>query len=410
MKNLLLYQQALLELIKIGIGTSDGSFDFSRLSHDEWEDVLHESKAHAIGLLCFDSTSSCVNLIPKDIYKQWLGHSAKVIANNIEVQSGQKWLVDLLEKNNIPYVILKGLSTASFYPDYEKRSCGDVDFITPPEFLEKTEKLLLQNGCIKDERHTDVHYVYNRAGITYELHFEISGTPDGIRGEIVKEYFSSIVSNFNKDEETSFKRPSVEHNGAVVFFHIIHHLLSVGIGLRQICDWTCFVNKTLNDKFWTSSFIPLLEKIGLKYFLMVLTSASVRYMGISKPIWLEMVDDEISNKFILEVLRAGNFGKKEKELAGTGIMFSKDRKNKTLSSKISTMLRTLNSTNHKVYPILDKAPWLYPFVMLRRIIKFVFLLFIGTRQSLLNASKYADQKGDLVSLFGLYNEEVIDNE
>lgn len=406
MNKLSLQQQALLELIKLGIGTSDGSFDFSRLSADDWTAVVDESHNQALGLLCFDATKDFSDLVSKNLYNEWFIRSAKTIAANMRVQSTQKWLTEMLEEHNIPYVILKGFSSASFYPNPDKRPLGDIDFITSPEHLDSVEDLLINNGCTKDENSGIIHYCYFKDGVELELHFEISGTPEGKSGEVVRSYLKGIVDSYVFDScPDPFRRPTDELHGAVIFLHVLHHILSMGIGLRQICDWACFVNKTHNDSFWKKSLIPMLKEAGLFKFAAILTDATVRYLGIERPLWMPDIDDTLADDFMLEIFRAGNFGKKEKHLAGTAIMLTKDSGKQTLPRKIKAMFRALNSTNHRVYPILDKAPWLYPFIMLWRIIRYLCLSLVGKRQSLVKASRYADERNILLSKFELYKTE-----
>ena len=54
-KQLTLAQKAVLELVKIGIETSKGDLDFSALTLDDWKEVVKESKAQTVALLCFDA-------------------------------------------------------------------------------------------------------------------------------------------------------------------------------------------------------------------------------------------------------------------------------------------------------------------------------------------------------------------
>lgn len=404
MKNLTLQQSALLELIKLGIGTSDGSFDFSRLSPRDWDMVMNESKEQSMNVLCFDATKNISVKIPDDTYNVWFLSCAKVMSQNIKILKAQSELTNLLNDNNIPYVILKGASSATFYPDFDKRAFGDIDFIVDSDFLNKTDKLLIENGYKKLERMDTIHYTYYHKTIKVELHFKISGVPDGKSGEILNSCLCNITDNASVVVKPyRFNRPDNSFHGIVILLHILHHILSKGIGLRQICDWACFVQKTHQDDFWIKSLIPTIKAAGLLKFLYIVTDMSVRYFGVNKPSWLIDIPEELSGEFIDEIFRLGNFGRKDKS-GSSGLMFTKDSEKQTLSRKIKALINALNKTNHYCYPVLDKAPWLYPFIMLWRMIRYLFLMLLGKRQSLIAASKYADEKSKLISKFELYKD------
>ena len=53
---------AYLELLKIGIGTSNNTFDFSVLSDEQWNRIVKESVHQATTLICFDSIKN-INII-----------------------------------------------------------------------------------------------------------------------------------------------------------------------------------------------------------------------------------------------------------------------------------------------------------------------------------------------------------
>lgn len=403
MNNITLQQQALLELIKIGIGTSDGSFDFSQLVADDWKAIYDESRNQSIGLLCFDATKGISDFIPQSIYNEWLTGSAKTLAANMKVQSVQRWLCRLLDENGIPYVILKGMGSASFYPNPDMRPLGDVDFITSADRFADTERLLIENGCKKDVNGGIIHYSYFKDGIELEHHFDISGIPEGRSGEIVRNYLQNIIKDYKTERDFDiFRCPDDKLHGMVILLHVLHHILSVGIGLRQICDWACFVNKTITSSFWTDSFIPVLKDAGLFKFASILTAVTVRFLGVQSPEWLPEIGESLSAQFIEEIFRAGNFGTKVKQVAGTLMMLTKDSQKQTLPRKVKAMLNALNSTNHRVYPILNKAPWLYPFIMVWRVLRYLCLSLVGKRQSLGKVSKFADERSVLLSKFDLY--------
>ncbi len=398
-------KQALLELIKIGIGTSDGKFDFSSLSDDDWKSVMDESCAQSVHLLCFDAAKNYIDLMPGEVYSNWMHFATKTLFNNLKIIKDQKELTTLLEKNNIPYIILKGASSAYYYPDSEKRTYGDIDFLTCAEDYKRTARLLESEGFIDDKRHHQVHLAFKKPTHTQlELHREIVGIPGDRQGDVVRDYLKNVVKENAVNDDTIFYRPTDDIHGFIILLHTIHHIISGGIGFRHICDWAVFANKTHNQYFWQDKLLPVFKKAGVLKFAFILTEACVKYLGITRPLWLKNVDQELVDEFLSEIFRGGNFGRKDAE-GGSSFMLSNEFKKLTLRGKLANMLKTLNKTNKQVFPILNKAPWLYPFIMAWRVLRYTVLVLLGKRKSLIKVSRYTDDRNTLFTKLGFYNIE-----
>ena len=112
-----------------------------------------------------------------------LKHQTKLMMlNYYQIEQFTRRIADLLEKNGISYVLLKGISLADFYPVPEYRKLGDVDiYINDKEMFNRAEELLLANGYTKDDEISDHHqgYLYKvpQTGRTMilELHYRIVG-------------------------------------------------------------------------------------------------------------------------------------------------------------------------------------------------------------------------------------------
>lgn len=397
-------KQALFELLKIGIGTSDGSFNFSSLSEEDWFAVMDESLAQAVGLICFDSVDKISVGLPQNVYDKWLKNSLGYIASAQKHKKEEHGLTSLLSANGISYVILKGSSSAAFYPDPEKRSNGDIDFIVKPEELEKTKQLLCDNGYRLKPDLSDVHYELVLDGMNFELHKRIAGIPDDAVGSVFQKTLSDIVDNAHIGKNGCFA-PSEYHHGIVIFLHTLHHMLSCGMGIRQLCDWACFVNATNGRDFWEDKMVPLLKDTGTFVFACALTEVCVRYLGVVRPQWCVDVTEDQCMSLMEEVYRSGNFGRKIENNRTNNSMFAKNGKKLTFFGKIAQLFRSLNETNKKVYPILNKAPYLYPFIMVYRVVRYLFLIKKGKRQSLSELSRKATEKNRFFLKYDLYKTE-----
>ena len=403
--NFSLSNKAVFELVKIGIGTSRNDFDFSKLTDDDWKYVFNECKLHSIALLCFDAIATLKNYIPKDIYTEWFKLAIALTTKSQRSLESQNRLVNMLETNDIPYIILKGFASAYYYPNYEKRSFGDVDFLISINDWDKAQQFFLKNGYSMDLEHHSYHTSFRNNNDYFEMHKQIAGVPVNEYGDPIREYLVGAVERYVELDSPKFRKPTDSLHAVILALHTLHHLLSKGIGLRHLCDWACFVNKTYDDSFWTDELLNVFNKFGIFNFVQTLTYTVVKYLGVQKPLWLTKCSDDLADELMMMFVNNGNFGRKKPKKEISSFMFSKSESKLTPTTKILNMIKALNNSNETMYPILKKYKILYPFIMLIRITKYMILRFKGERPSLVDASRRADYVNELYIKYELYKVE-----
>ena len=401
MNQLNLCDKALIELVKIGIGTSKGDFDFSVLSADDWKNIARESRAQAVILLAFDAAKDYIDLMPEDIYEAWFKLSVRVISKNRLLLNAQTELDNLLKQNKIEYVILKGSASAYYYPDYSKRNSGDIDFLTAIRDFPKVKEILINAGYEMELEDHDLHTVFKKGKVTLELHKKPAGMPDGEQGKLAEQFMESTLRSAVKEENPVFSRPDDKIHALVILFHTIYHMFAGGMGLRHLCDWACFVNKTHEESFWNDELLPLFQKMGLYKFVMTLTGACMDHLDIQCPDWFVADSKELSDEVFEKVITLGNFGRKDPNKAKHYSFASANGERFTFWQKILKMFRSLKSTNSVMYPILNKAPYLYPFITLWRIIKYIVLSIFGKKTTLKQRMRYTDERAEIFERFGI---------
>lgn len=397
-----LSDKALVELVKIGIGTSKGNFDFSALLPDDWKNLMCESKSQAVILLTFDAAKDYIDLMPNDVYEAWFKLSVRVLSNNRSLLNAQTELDNILKQNGIEYVILKGSASAYYYPDYSKRNSGDIDFLTSTRDFPKVKELLVNAGYEMEMEDHDLHTVFKRSNVTLELHKKPAGMPDGVQGKLAENFMESTLNGALIEETPAFARPSDAVHALVILFHTIYHMFAGGMGLRHLCDWACFVNKTHKDLFWDEELLPLFKKMGLYKFVMTLTGACIDNLGIEQPDWFVEGSKELSDEIFEKVITLGNFGRKDPNKLKHYSFASLNGKKLTFGQKILKMISSLNATNRIMYPILNKAPYLYPFITVWRIIKYLALSALGKKTTLKQRMKYTDERAEIFERFEIY--------
>ena len=139
------------------------------VSLPDWEPVFTEMKQQTVAAL------PCMWLQTQPDAKPWLSYCRLQQARWIRVMHAQDQLLDLLETQDIPCVIIKGAAAAMAYPYPTLRLMGDVDFLVKRTDFEKAAALLEENGyaLAHEKNSASHHYGYSKDRIRFELHKRI---------------------------------------------------------------------------------------------------------------------------------------------------------------------------------------------------------------------------------------------
>lgn len=240
-------------------------------------------------------------------------------------------LADLLEKEKISYILLKGISLAAYYPVPDQRKLGDVDLYLPdPKDLKTAKQLLESNGFrpTEDSELSDHHltylYTFPQTGRTYtlELHFRIIGLYQYVpANKIVDSVFACgsfqpVLQNINGRNYPVL--PPTEY----VFYmlhHMLKHYLYSGFGIRLLCDFTLYLTRYADEIDFSRIHLWCQDSKILHLYEIILESCRL-YLGLS-----EQIDPDIHyahsdcETFIEQVLSDGDVGKgKGNELVRSG--------------------------------------------------------------------------------------------
>ena len=225
-------------------------------------------------------------------------------------------LVQILARYDTVPVILKGMAAAQYYPDPVFRSFGDIDFLVRGRLsAEEAAALLVENGFLlekdreqRGELANPRHIGLEKNGIRFELHRYFS-LGDSLYDRALDEQLQKAEPIQAKVGETRFScMPPVE-NGMVLLEHIRHHLLSSGLGLRQIADWACYVDRILDDRLWTEGFSQVAEACGLRKLAVIVTSMCTQWLGAPARGFAAGADEETCCVLLENVVESGNFGR-----------------------------------------------------------------------------------------------------
>lgn len=397
-------QKAVIQLVRTGLGFPS-DYDFSQLTESEWLSALEESRDQALQLTAFNGVAKIKKLLPQCAYKKWVAVATSSLVSNERVLEAQNALTSLLDKHGVNHIIIKGYASAYCYPDYNMRNFGDVDFLVNRAQMDNVEKVLLSDGYVKRIDEHLFHRVYTKGDAHIEMHFEPAGIPEGAAGKILRDFLKDAETRYAVPDFVNFHNPHPDVHAVVILLHSLHHMMGHGMGLRHLCDWGMFVSKTYKDSVWDQKLIPLLKQTGLMKFASILTKTSSLYFGTPLPDWAQGVDEDICREVMNDSFSLGNFGLKNEERAFSGYFISNHGKSGTKNGKLVSLAKTLRDTMFSTYPILRKCILLYPFIFVWRIVKYLFLMALGKKLSLVKLNSYANERKKLYQKFELFDAE-----
>lgn len=295
-------QEMLLELIKASL-FHGGETTIDAVADIDWHKVCMEARQQTVmGLI--------VTALPDQVRSRWIKYAYQNAANYTRNLYAQREMVQLFSDAGIPIAILKGFAAAVYYPDPTCRSMGDIDFIVPQERFREAVALMTRSGYTRTHQEEDTarHFGFNKRRISFELHHYFSTADLDI-----ERYVADGVQHASQGyiDGVAFPMLPPLANGLVLLAHMSFHL-KTGLGLRQVIDWMMYVDKVLDDTFWTDVFQPAAEEVGLTTLAVTVTRMCQLYLGLGNRItWCRGADETLCARLMNNLLASGNFGRKK---------------------------------------------------------------------------------------------------
>ncbi|MBQ9375828.1 MAG: nucleotidyltransferase family protein [Ruminococcus sp.] len=325
----------------------------------DWKAVYQESHQQTVHSLVYSA-------LPDDIknseqVQKWRDKVMYSLSNNYFFNYEHTQLNKTMESAEIPYVVLKGSVSASYYPNPIMRIMGDVDFLVDKNDMKKADKLLLSKGFKRIASKHEFEKAYYRNNAIWEMHSRVNGVPEGKAGEKINLYLQNVIADAVRIDIDNgyYMRPSTFHHGLIMLVHTARHMITSGIGLRHLCDWAVFV-EAIQDEF-VDLFEDKLKEVGLWRFAQLLTQLSVVYLGSTPQTWMGEVDEDLLYKLMQDIFDSGNFGHKNMKRSDEAKFITSRKKGSVSdSSVLKQSVLSANEIVRKHWRFADKVPIVYP--------------------------------------------------
>lgn len=314
----------LFQLIRIALGTQRG-LD-GDVSEKEWHQLLDESRKQALLALCCDAVCSLEEhqMPPQQVLLQWMALSNKVRQRNGVLNDRCVELLGKLRADGFERAaILKGQGNATMYPNPLSRQCGDIDVWVDTDEASAikycsgfyAEGLEMEVGA----EHIEIK-VFDDAKV--EFHFNLGAACGAIGKPLVRWFGSQMpqrIASVTLPNGRDISVPDIYANIVHQASHIYHHVLSEGVGLRQIIDFYLLMRKAKDENVDYGFLRDTLDKLHLLRITRALFHVLREVLAASDDILPWPVHKAYGEYLLGNIIEGGNFGRANHDYIGPNV-------------------------------------------------------------------------------------------
>ncbi|MDD7178476.1 MAG: nucleotidyltransferase family protein [Lachnospiraceae bacterium] len=366
------------------------------------EQLYALARAHAVAPLVYEAWSEYPGTLPA-VQKELQAYTMQIIGHSYRLLFYTKYLVGLLEQENLTVAVLKGVATAECYPQPELRKAGDVDLLFfSKEDCERAVVCLKRHGFVEHEEKLHLHHVamLGAEGIEVELHSMMVEPFD-------HEQTNRVMMQCQQEAKAHVQRQlcmgvplpvlTGAYHGFSLLLHLLQHFLTAGFGLKLLCDWVVFWEKQPPEVIGEE--IGLIRAMKVEQFVAAVSGVCVRELGMDQKVaepFLALGDPVVKegaylDQFFMDIVEAEEFGKSQK-----GRMLA------IHDQGLSGYVRAFHHQMHLNYPKAGKCVFFWPVLWLFTLGRFLRNNRTIRKTTVKEILKSAGKRGKIVEKMHLF--------
>lgn len=246
-----------MKLVRLAMGWET---DYTLPDSINWRVVLEMASEQGVEAIVLDGLDVYLSQNPgavspvktpqtKPLMLEAIGRLNLTEFNNLQHLAALMELSEVLSKNQIPFILMKGFACGQYYPNPKHRPCGDID-IYPGEWFEKSNEALNKAGIGVDMhyyRHS-VSYVKDVMVENHRVLCDLRGPRKQTRelekqmeGEAEWSFYSGKQAIVDGVEIPGGKFPTADFNALFLPWHISAHFEFERFTIRHVLDWALFL-------------------------------------------------------------------------------------------------------------------------------------------------------------------------
>ena len=314
-------------------------------------------------------------------------------------------LTQTLVEAGVKAVMLKGMALKALYPQPDLRTMSDLDLLVAPVQQEAAHAAMETAGYTVVEREPGVDVMRAPEGLRVELHSQLfDKTEEGFLSKLDEAVLFPIESAVREEVYCgeAWVFPPQEHL-AFLLLHMAKHLITTGFGLRQLADYSLFIEKRGSEIDFTALRAQM-RALSLEGMMDALTDVCRRYLSLPDGPWSAKVPRETTDELLGDILDAGVFGKSSKERTRSAAVVYRsfeaaDGDKGRLRRALFPSARTLKAP----YLYAREHPWLLPVAWAHRFFNYALARLTGraTREEGSEGMRIADERLRLLGELGM---------
>lgn len=291
------------------------------LSDQEWRWLFHTCQKQAIVAFVFpalDILNRAEQKVPVKLVYEWLALSEHVKAQNELMNQEAARLTKMFEDEGHRTAILKGQANARLYPHPWSRQPGDIDIWLcggKEKVIATVRRLGLIEGELSkysvdggpSETYHHVHLTKGEKGVDVEVHFRpSSGNVNPFTNRRLQRFLETEINRGNELTPEGFRVPSLKFALVMQLAHIQRHLVSEGVGMRQIIDYYYLLMSDVSCQRKDVS--PLLTSFGLSHMAEALMWVLHEKLMLEEKYLIAPLDERRGKMLLQQIMEGGNFG------------------------------------------------------------------------------------------------------
>lgn len=299
------------QLLRIGLWGEGKLILTSNLTLEDWTTIRKYANNHTVEGIIYDSFIFLEEhqLPPQSLRLKWAVRMDQIERHNEKMNQIIAEQFTLFSDQGIRPILQKGQGVASYYRNPRHRISGDIDWCFEGDGYAKARHFLKKNHpSFQDTAGFSLDYTWK--GIHIEHHKQ---TFD-FRNPLKKNYLKNLLLDYQSQQKSILINDvpipllAPELQLLQVNIHILKHLITYGIGLRQFCD-SARLYYSMSSQLDNNSLAQIYKTTGILKWIHLLHKLLVDYLGYPKEMLPFPYPEHIDITWMVdEVWYSGNFG------------------------------------------------------------------------------------------------------
>ncbi len=300
-----------LQLLRIGLW-GEGKLLLSKpLTLEDWTLIRKHAINHTVEGIIYDSFSFLEEqqLPPQMLRLKWAVRMDQIERHNEKMNQVIAEQYVLFGENDIRPILQKGQGVAAYYRIPNHRISGDIDWCFEADGYKKARTFLKNNHLhFQDTVGFSLHYYWKN------IHIEHHKKTFDFRSPLKRNYLKKLLLDYKNKQETVIidnvpvRLLAPELQILQVNIHILKHLVTYGISLRQFCD-SARLYHSVYSQINCQALEQMYKTTGMLKWTHLLHKLLVTYVGLPETTLPFPYPKNTDADWMLEeIWHSGNFG------------------------------------------------------------------------------------------------------